>query len=323
MSRVLPIPMKSFCCLLLMLVLCGQVIAADSSGVVSIAVGTVTLIPANGGAEVPLKVGDAVPVGSTVKTGAASRAVIKTTKQSAVRIAENSQAVMMELVDSDTTPKVLIDLKAGSLGALIQPQAQAAMDFKVKTPTGIAAARGTMYAVAVEDGKGFVKVEHGKVDVIPLNVEKQQPQTGKVTVVAGSVNETPLGAQARPLNKGDIVTMGSTIKTGADSRATVTMTTTSAVQIGPNSEVVVTEIVESQDNPKVLLDLKNGTIGALVNPGGKGKMDFKIKTPSGVAVAKGAFYSVAVENGKGYVQAKEGEVVVTPLETTGAAGNKP
>lgn len=314
MSHAPPTPMKSFCCLLLLLVLCGRVMAADS-GVVSIAVGTVTMIPAGGGAEVPLKAGDAVPVGATVKTGAGSRAVIKTTKQSAVRIAENSQAVMMELVDSEATPKVLIDLKSGSLGALIQPQAQGAMDFKVKTPTGIAAARGTMYAVAVEDGKGFVKVEHGKVDVIPANVEKKVPQTGKVTVVAGTVNETPLGGQARVLKEGDVVTTGSTIKTGADSRATVTMTTTSAVQIGPSSEVVVNELVESAENPKVLLDLKNGTVGALVNPGGKGKMDFKIKTPSGIAVAKGAFYSVAVENGKGYVQTKEGEVVVTPLES--------
>lgn len=312
--------MKSFCHALL-LVLLGQVMAyaADPGGVVSIAVGTVTMIPANGGADQALKVGDAVPVGATVKTGASSRAVIKTTKQSAVRIAENSQAVMMELVDSDSTPKVLIDLKSGSLGALIQPQAQASMDFKIKTPSGIAAARGTMFAVAVEDGKGYVKVDHGKVDVIPANVQKQVPQSGKVTVVAGSVSETPLGAEGRALKEGDIVSMGSTIKTGADSRATVTMTTTSAVQIGPNSEVVVAEIVESKDAPKVLLDLKNGTIGALVNPGGKGQMDFKIKTPSGIAVAKGAFYSVAVENGKGYVQAKEGEVVVTPLDTTGAA----
>lgn len=314
--------MKSFYRVLL-LVLCGQVMAfaADTGGVVSIAVGTVTMIPANGGAEQPLKVGDVVPVGSTVKTGPSSRAVIKTTKQSAVRIAENSQAVMMELVDSDATPKVLIDLKSGSLGALIQPQAQAAMDFKIKTPSGIAAARGTMYAVAVEDGKGYVKVEHGKVDVIPDNVVKQQPKTGKVTVVAGSVIETPLGAPARAMKEGDIVSQGSTIKTGADSKATVTMTTTSAVQIGPNSEVLVAEIVESPENPKVLLDLKNGTVGALVNPGAKGKMDFKIKTPSGIAVAKGAFYSVAVENGKGYVQTKEGEVVVTPLD--GPASNKP
>ena len=305
-----------------MLALAGKVLAAESAGTVSVAVGKVTMIPMGGNAEAELKVGDAVPVGSTVKTGAASRAVIKTTKQSAIRIAENSQAVFTELVDSDTAPKVLVDLKAGSLGALIQPQAQATMDFKVKTPSGIAAARGTMYAVAVEDGKGFVKVEHGKVDVTPSDVKKQVPQSGKVSIVAGTVTQTPPGQAEHPLKEGDIVSVGSTLKTGENSNATVTMTTTSAIRLGPNSEAVVAEIVESKEAPKVLLDLKNGTVGALVKPETSGKMDFKIKTPSGTAVAKGAFYSVSVENGKGYVQTKDGEVVIVPLETASTSPAK-
>ena len=312
-----------FFCFIVFLVLCGYCIAAESSGTISVAVGTVTLVPAGGGAELPLKVGDAVPVGSTVKTGAASRTVIKTTKQSAVRIAENSQAVMLELVESEATPKVLIDLKSGSLGALIQPQAQSAMDFKIKTPSGVAAARGTMFAVAVEDGKGYVKVDHGKVDVTPLGVEKKVPETGKVTAVVGTVTMSDAGKPERPMKVGDVVTVGTTIKTGADSRATVTMTTSSAVRIGPNSETVVAELVESKDAPKVRLDLKNGTMGALVKPEVKGKMDFKIKTPSGVAAARGTFFSVAVENGKAYVQTKEGEVVVIPLEQAAANPDKP
>ena len=87
MNIILQGPMK-FLLSALLLVLCGQVFAADlNDGLVSISVGNVTLIPAGGGAEKPLKVGDAVPVGSVVKTGPASRTVIKTTKQSAVRIA--------------------------------------------------------------------------------------------------------------------------------------------------------------------------------------------------------------------------------------------
>jgi hypothetical protein len=85
----------------------------------------------------------------------------------------------------------------------------------------------------------------------------------------------------------------------------------------------VAELVESKEAPKVLLDLKNGTMGALVKPEVKGKMDFRIKTPSGVAAARGTFYSVAVENGKGYVQTKEGEVVVIPLEQAAANPDKP
>lgn len=308
-----------FFCLLIIPELRGM------DGSASVVVGTVTMTPPGGGAAKPLKAGDAIPVGSTVKTGPASRAVIKTTRQSAIRLAENSEIVMNEMVDSETTPKVLLDLKSGSMGALIQPQAQSAMDFKVKTPSGVAAARGTLFAVAVEDGKGFVKVEHGKVEVTPANVQKQIPEVGKATVVVGTVTETPPGGQAeRPLKSGDIVQVGSTIKTGADSRATITMTTTSSVRIGPGSETVIKEIVESKDAPKVLIDLKSGTMGALVKPEMKGKMDFKIQTPSGVAAARGTFFSVAVENGRGYVQTKEGEVVIIPPDkAAGTAVGEP
>lgn len=286
-----------------------------SDGKVSVAIGTVTLSPAGGGAEMPLKVGDAVPVGSTVKTGPNSRAVVVTTRQSAVRIAEKSAVVIETLEDADAAPKVLLNITAGSLGALIQPQAQSAMDFKVKTPSGVAAARGTFFSVAVEDGKGFVQVKEGKVDVTPADSKKEEPQPGKVTIAVGEVAETPPGGGApRKLAVGDRVQVGSIIRTGDNSRAVVTMTVQSAIRIGPNSETVVQELVNSADAPKVLLDLKAGSMGALINPEVKGKMDFKIKTPSGVAAARGTFFSVAVENGRGYIQTKTGTVNIIPLE---------
>ncbi|MEQ1843613.1 MAG: FecR family protein, partial [Verrucomicrobiales bacterium] len=291
----------------------GPLAASAADGKISVAVGTVTLVPADGGAAKPLAVGDAVPVGARVKTAAASRAVVLLTGQSAVRVAENSEVLVEALDASETAPKVLLDLKAGSIGALIKPQAESAMDFKVKTPSGVAAARGTFFSVAVEDGKGFVQVKEGKVDVTPADAKKTEPQVGKVTVAIGDVRETPPGGAERALKVGDAVQKGSTIKTGANSRAVVTMTTQSAVRIGPNSETVVQELVQSHDAPKVLLDLKSGSMGALIDHEVKGKMDFKIKTPSGVAAARGTFYSVVVEGGKGFVQTESGEVKIIPL----------
>ena len=295
-----------------------------SDGKVSVAIGKVTLSPAGGGAELPLKVGDPVPVGSTVKTGPDSRAVVVTTRQSAVRIAEQSAVVIENLEDADAAPKVLLNITAGSLGALIQPQAQSAMDFKVKTPSGVAAARGTFFSVAAEAGKGFVQVKEGKVDVTPADSKKEEPRPGKVTVAVGEVAETPPGGAApRKLAVGDLVQVGSTIRTGDNSRAVVTMTVQSAIRIGPNSETVVQELVNSADAPKVMLDLKSGSMGALINPEAKGKMDFKIKTPSGVAAARGTFFSVAVENGRGYIQTKTGTVNIIPLETFNQAQEGP
>ena len=287
--------------------------AFGADGKVSVAIGTVTLIPAGGGAAKPLAINDPVPGGSTVKTGPASRAVITLTKQSAVRIAESSEVIVETLDSDEANPKVLLDLKSGSLGALIKPQAQTSMDFKVKTPSGVAAARGTFFSVAVEEGKGYVQVKEGKVDVTPAGAKAAPPQVGKATVIIGEVRETPPGGAERAMKMGDTVQQGSLIKTGGNSRAVITMTTTSAVRIGPNSETVVQELVESKDKPKVLLDLKAGSMGALIDPAVKGKMDFKIKTPSGVAAARGTFYSVVVEQGKGFVQTESGEVQIIPL----------
>jgi hypothetical protein len=295
--------------------------APAADGKVSVAVGSVSLVPAGGGAAKPLAVGDAVPPGSTVKTGAASRAVVVLTGQAAVRVGENAEMVVETVEDTAGAPKVLLDLRSGSVGALIQPQAESAMDFKIKTPSGVAAARGTFFSVAVEDGKGYVQVKEGKVDVTPAGAVAAAPQSGQVTVAVGDVREVPPGGVERALKVGDKVQVGSTIRTGADSRAVITMTTKSAVRIGANTESVLAALVESADAPKVLLDLRSGSVGALIDPALKGKMDFKIKTPSGVAAARGTFYSVVVEDGKGFVQTKTGEVQIIPLDRFEAGGD--
>lgn len=141
---------------------------APKSGSVTVSVGDVKVTPP-GGAAVALAAGATVAVGSTVTTGAGARAVIVMTPKSAIRVGENSTVVIEEVVASATPPKVTLDLKDGSLGALLKPGAGAEMDFKIKTPSGIAAARGTYYAVVVENGKGFAQVKEGKVEIIPAN----------------------------------------------------------------------------------------------------------------------------------------------------------
>jgi len=140
---------------------------APESGTVTVAVGEVNAIAAAGGNPTPVEKGDKVAVGSTIRTGADSRAVIVITPRSAIRVSENSE-VIVETVDEEASPKrVMIDLKAGSLGALLKPNAAGELDFKVRTPSGVAAARGTFYAVVVEDGKGYAQVKEGRVEIIP------------------------------------------------------------------------------------------------------------------------------------------------------------
>ena len=142
-------------------------LAEPESGKVTVAVGDVQSVPKDGGAGAAVNVGDKVAVGTTIKTGADSRAVVVITARSAIRISENSE-VVIETVDEAATPdNVLIDLKSGSLGALLKPNAAGELDFKVRTPSGVAAARGTFYSVAVKDGKGYAQVKEGRVEIVP------------------------------------------------------------------------------------------------------------------------------------------------------------
>lgn len=147
--------------------------AEPESGKVTVSVGDVQVIAKAGDAPVAVKPGDKVVVGSTIKTGAGARAVVVITPRSAIRIAENSE-VVIEVVDETVLPKkVTVDLKDGSLSALLKPNAAGELDFQVRTPSGVAAARGTFFSVAVKDGKGFAQVKEGRVDVIPAAQEAE------------------------------------------------------------------------------------------------------------------------------------------------------
>jgi len=154
--------------LLVTIVLSSTTLHAEpESGKVTVAVGDVQVIAKAGDAPVAIKAGDKVAIGSTIKTGAGARAVVVITSRSAIRIAENSE-VVLEVIDETVLPKkVTIDLKDGSLSALLKPNAAGELDFQVRTPSGVAAARGTFFSVAVKDGKGFAQVKEGRVDVIP------------------------------------------------------------------------------------------------------------------------------------------------------------
>lgn len=146
----------------------------------------------------------------------------------------------------------------------------------------------------------------------PVPAQDEAPKSGKVTVSVGEVRVTQPGGAPAALAAGDIVAVGSTITTGAGARAVIVMTPRSAIRVGENSTLVVDEIVEAANPPKVTLDLKDGSLGALLKPGAGAEMDFKIKTPSGIAAARGTYYAVVVEDGKGFAQVKEGRVEIVP-----------
>ena len=56
-------------------------------------------------------------------------------------------------------------LSSGTISALLDHRDPEATDFKIETPQGSAAARGTFYGVSVVDDQTFVSVKEGKVGV--------------------------------------------------------------------------------------------------------------------------------------------------------------
>jgi hypothetical protein len=116
----------------------------------------------------PLTKGQTLAIGSTVRTGDDGTAVIVTTPGSAVELGNSSNLKLSELAfaksGSDVTERTaVLQLKSGVVSALIDPSTPKITDFRVQTPEGAAAARGTFYAVLVYQGKTYIGVKEGKV----------------------------------------------------------------------------------------------------------------------------------------------------------------
>lgn len=139
-------------------------------------------------------------------------------------------------------------------------------------------------------------------------------ESGKVTLIAGDVNLTPPGGGAQVvLARGDVVQVGSIIQTGARGRVVVMMTDSSAIRIGPESEVVIAVMSDQGGAGKseVKVDVREGEVGALIDRTKGRDINFQIQTPHGVATARGTFYGVVVGKDKTYTKVEKGKVSVT------------
>lgn len=150
---------------MLSVILMGSVVKADDKARVTSVNGRVTYAPSASAAFSPLVVGTEIPIGGRVRTGSDGTAVVVVVSGAAMQISENSD-VTIEAMSSDAAKrKALVSLKTGTVSALIDPKRSKQTDFKIQTPQGVAAARGTFYGVTVQKGKTFVGVKKGKVGV--------------------------------------------------------------------------------------------------------------------------------------------------------------
>jgi hypothetical protein len=154
------------------IVLCGvamgivasQATAEDSARVSSVG-GKVTYSEPHTDTFAPLAAGSTIPVGSRIRTGGDGTAIVIVVSGAAMQISENSDVTIASMSSTPEKRKALVTLKSGTVSALIDPKRSKQTDFKIQTPQGVAAARGTFYGVTVKNGKTFVGVKKGKVGV--------------------------------------------------------------------------------------------------------------------------------------------------------------
>ena len=119
----------------------------------------------------PLKAGQVLPLGSTVRTGDDGKVVLQTTPGSAVELGNDSILKINELAfqktgGAVTERKARLELTSGVVSALVDPSTPKVTDFKIQTPEGALVARGTFFTVVVKNGKTYATADNGKISAI-------------------------------------------------------------------------------------------------------------------------------------------------------------
>lgn len=161
------------------------------------------LLP-NAANETVLMEGQEVPEGSLVTVGSGTTLFLRTF-QGAITSATEGAVFVVETVEvtADNKEKTVIELKSGDLVANLDPAKRGIHDYGVRTPKGVAAARGTNYTVSVDGVNVTVTVVGGEVSFsIP---ELPQPVTltpgtastgGAAQTLAQAVSSSPAASAA-------------------------------------------------------------------------------------------------------------------------------
>lgn len=126
----------------------------------------------------PLRPSMKLPHGTTVKTSQGANAIVRVVPGAAMEIAENTTVVIDGMEFEKEGEKVMkrkarIQLSEGTVSALLDHRDPKATDFRIETPQGSAAARGTFYGVSVVDGQTYVSVQKGKVGIQEKEASKE------------------------------------------------------------------------------------------------------------------------------------------------------
>ncbi len=133
--------------------------------------GTVTATLADG-STVAVQQGTKLPQGATITTGDKSEAYLVSHGDTTSVITANSVVEIAELSTTSaggkvTEQKATLDLKSGNLVAKLNPANKSVNQYNVRTPKGVAAARGTVFTVSYKGGNYQIAVVNGVVTITP------------------------------------------------------------------------------------------------------------------------------------------------------------
>ena len=159
--------------------LAAQAFAQDAK-IVKIVGGTNATITRSGAA-MPATEGMAISLSDEIATGAGTELYVQAYPGAIATIKPNSKVIVEKLAAS----QALLDLKEGNVVSQLDPKMRASHDYGIRTPKGVAAARGTVYTISVSGVNYTVSTLGGSVSITPVGVAAGGP--GSVTLNAGQV----------------------------------------------------------------------------------------------------------------------------------------
>jgi hypothetical protein len=153
----------------------ATVFAATEAAKISYLVGNAQVKRA--GKSIPARVSMACQVGDTLVLSKASRAELRYPDNTLLRLEENSKAVLTALAKGTPQPTLL----GGKAWANVKKIGQGGTGFGVRTPTAVAAVRGTVFRVADGDSASNVRLYEGKVDVGSARQDSAMRARGEVS----------------------------------------------------------------------------------------------------------------------------------------------
>ncbi|MCB9496389.1 MAG: FecR domain-containing protein [Fibrobacteria bacterium] len=113
------------------------------------------------GKSFPVRVRTECRTGDTLEVGATSRVELRYPDNTLLRLDENSKLVLADRVAGKPEPKLVV----GKAWANVKKIGQGGTGFGVRTPTAVAAVRGTVFQVEGGLDSSSVRLYEGKVDV--------------------------------------------------------------------------------------------------------------------------------------------------------------